>query len=99
LQRALTLWFPKVEECLRAAIAAGDAVEGPVPGDLSAWFVHHLAVALMLYQLPTNAVIDYGAPRDRLVEHAVWFALRGMGLTEEAIQRIHRSQIFNLLEE
>ena len=41
--------------------------------------MHHLR--------PATPVVDYKASRAKLVEHAVWFALRGMGLKEEAIRR------------
>ncbi|HVX63401.1 MAG TPA: helix-turn-helix domain-containing protein [Pirellulales bacterium] len=98
LQRVTAGWFPKVEESLQAAIEAGDAVAGPVTEKLSAWFVHHLAVALMLYQLPTKAVIDYGMPREQLIRQAAWFALRGMGLTEDAIRRNYQSETLAVLE-
>jgi AcrR family transcriptional regulator len=80
-------WIPKVEECLRAAVAAGDAAEGPVRPALAGWFAHHLAVMLMTHALPAEPVIDYNVARARLVEQAVWFALRGMGLKDTAIKR------------
>src|SRR5262249_7223607 len=68
-------WVPKVEECLKAAAAAGEAVRGPVSPTAAAWFTHHLAVAAMLFSLPRPPVVDFGVPRDKLVEQAVWFAL------------------------
>jgi AcrR family transcriptional regulator len=87
LRRLALGWVPKIEQCLAAAVAAGEAVPGRVRPNLGAWFAHHLAAVLMLHLLPATPVVDYGLPRDRLVEQAVWFALRGMGLTEEAIER------------
>jgi len=98
LQRATSGWFPKVEECLQAAVTAGEAVAGPVTHGLRAWFTHHLAVMLMIYQLPSNPVIDYGVSREQLVEQAVWFALRGMGLKEDSIRRFYNSQVLAILE-
>jgi hypothetical protein len=77
----------KVEECVRAATAAGEIPDAAAPADLRAWFAHHLAVMLLLHNLPDPPTIDYGVPRDRLVEHAVRFALRGIGLPDEAIRR------------
>ena len=76
-------WVPKVEECLKAAAAA--------------WFTHHLAAAAMLFSLPQPPVVDFGVPRDKLVEQAVWFALRGVGLTEEAIKRYYNPKALALL--
>jgi AcrR family transcriptional regulator len=80
-------WVSKVEECLRAATTAGEIPADAAPADLRAWFAHHLAVMLLLHNLPDPPTIDYGVPRDRLVEHAVRFALRGLGLPDEAIRR------------
>ncbi len=97
LQRVTAGWFAIVEESLKAAVAAGDAVEGPVAFDLSAWFANHLAVMLMLYQLPTKPVIEYGVSREQLVEQAVWFTLRGMGVKEDAIKRNYNAQALALM--
>jgi AcrR family transcriptional regulator len=91
-------WVPKVEECLKAAVAAGEAVGGHVAPRLGAWFGHHLAAVLTSHLLPETPVVDYGAPRDKLVEQAVWFALRGMGLKEEAIQRYYNPKALALFE-
>jgi AcrR family transcriptional regulator len=83
-------WVPKIEQCLAAAVAAGDAVAPGVLPDLAAWFTHHLAVVLMHYLRPAKPVVDYKVERSKLVEQAVWFALRGLGLKEEAIQRCYK---------
>jgi AcrR family transcriptional regulator len=82
----------KIEECIRAAAAAGDLVGEPLTASLSAWFTHHLAVMLMLQQLPDPSVVDYGVSKATLVAQAVYFALRGTGLTEEAIRRCYRPE-------
>ena len=87
LGRLSSCWVPKVEECVRAAVAAGDAVAGPVRPNLGGWFTHHLACMVTFCRLPDDPVVDYKAGRDRLVEQTVWFALRGLGLKDEAIRR------------
>ncbi len=93
-----TGWAPKVEACLEAAVAAGEAATGPVLPRLGAWFTHHLAEVLMLHLLPGKPVVDYGLPREKLVEQAVWFALRGVGLKEEAIRRYYNPKALALFE-
>jgi AcrR family transcriptional regulator len=98
LHRLGTGWIPKIAECLKAALATGEAVNGHVQPSLAGWFSHHLAAALMLHLLPATAVVDYGMPRDKLVEQAVWFALRGMGLKEEAIKRYYNPKALALFE-
>ena len=42
---------------------------------------------IMVNLLPEARVVEYGMERAKLVEQAVWFALRGMGLKEQAIKR------------
>ncbi len=80
-------WIPKVGDCLKAAVAAGEAWAGPVRADAAGWFAHHLATLLTTYLLPAQPVVDYGLSKEKLMEQAVWFILRGMGLKEEAIMR------------
>ena len=45
----------------------------------------------MMHFLPVDPVIDYGIPREELVNQVIWFCLRGMGLKEEAIRRCYKS--------
>ncbi|HXG50199.1 MAG TPA: helix-turn-helix domain-containing protein [candidate division Zixibacteria bacterium] len=90
-------WVGKFEECLRAATEAGD-VRYPTPrADLRGWFIHHIAVGLMLYLHPRIPAIDYRSERDFLVEQAVRFALLGAGLKEEAIARHYDPKALALL--
>jgi AcrR family transcriptional regulator len=91
-------WVGKAEECLKAAIAAGEAVDGPVVPRLRGWFATHLAAMIMHILQPGDPVIDYGMPRGKLIEQTVWFALRGMGLKDEAIKRYYNPQALALLE-
>jgi AcrR family transcriptional regulator len=80
-------WVSMVEKSIRAATRAGDIPRDSAPADLRAWFAHHLAVMLLIHHLADPPIVRYGVPRDRLVEHAVRFALRGIGLSDEAILR------------
>jgi AcrR family transcriptional regulator len=98
LERAVAGWLTKVEECLAAAIAAGEAVAAPVQPHLASWFVEHVAVVLRTRLRPALPVMDYGVARKQLVEQAVWFALRGMGVKDEAIRRYYNPKALHLLE-
>ena len=80
-------WLAVFEECLKAAAAIGDLCEFPTTPEVGAWFVHHMAFALMLYLCPKTPPIDYNVPKHTLIQQAVCFALRGVGLKEETIQR------------
>src|SRR5262245_31180660 len=89
LEQAVACWISKVEECLKAAIAAGEAVASPVQPRLASWFFEHLAGTIQAFAQPAKPVVDYGVSRKQLVEQVVWFALRGMGLKDEAIRRYY----------
>jgi AcrR family transcriptional regulator len=82
-------WVSKVEECLKAAVAAGDAVNGGNIAKLGGWFAHHLAAMIMINLLHAKPVIDYGVPQKKLQEQAVLFTLRGMGLKDKAIAKYY----------
>jgi len=91
----LNVWM---QACLDAAITDGDACEGPIPPNVGCWFAQHLAAMVKTYLLPPQQVVDYGMPREKIVEQIVWFALRGMGLKEEAIRRHYNPGALALLE-
>jgi AcrR family transcriptional regulator len=85
-------WVEKVKECIEAAKAAGDMVDEPVSASLGGWCVHHLIVGFTIHFLPVDPIIDYGISRDELVDQAVLFCLRGIGLKEKSIRRCYKSK-------
>jgi AcrR family transcriptional regulator len=89
LDKLTTDWVPKVAECVRAAIAAKEAVDTGVAADLGAWFTHHVAALILFSTLPARPAVPYRTPRKQLVEPAVRFALRGLGLKDETIRRYY----------
>jgi AcrR family transcriptional regulator len=93
-----TRWIPKVEQCLAAATAAGDANGPPVLPGLGGWFIHHLAAMIRYHQLPTTPAVEYGVTPEKLVEQVVWFALRGLGLDEKVIRRDYNPRALGLFE-
>jgi AcrR family transcriptional regulator len=98
LGRIAREWIPKVEECVRAACASGDANEARVQPCLSGWLTHHLAAMMMLYLLPATPVVEYGLTESQLVEQSVWFSLRGMGLKEKAIALYYNPKALALFQ-
>jgi AcrR family transcriptional regulator len=96
-QRSLACWMGKVEECLEASVAAGETVCSPVLPRLGAIFVRHLAKIIMLSLIPATPTVDYEMPRDKLIEQAVWFSLRGLGVRDEAILRYYNPQALAIL--
>jgi len=88
-----TQWVQKTEKCLQAAVAAGDAAAGPGELRLQGWFVHHLAVMIAIHLLPETPIVDYEVSREKLMQQMVWFALRGLGVKDEAIARHYTHNI------
>jgi AcrR family transcriptional regulator len=96
-QRSVSCWLTKVQECLEASIASGDATPGPVLPNLGGIFTHHLAKTIMLSLIPATPVVDYGVPCEPLIEQAVWFSLRGMGVNDEAIRQYYNPEALAIL--
>lgn len=96
-ERTVSCWLGKVQECLEAAVAAGDASPDPVSPALGGIFTHHLAKTLMLSMMPPVPIVDYGVPAETLIEKAVWFSLRGMGVKDRAIKRYYNPQALAVL--
>lgn len=76
----------KIEACLAAAEATGDVVASPVRMGSRALFAHHVGAWMAVAHLPAQPAIDYKLSREQLLEEAIWFSLRGMGLTDRAMK-------------
>jgi AcrR family transcriptional regulator len=76
-----------MNECFEAAVEAGDLKALPIGALNRIWFVHHLAMALNLSHLAGEPAFAYEGSKEELVEQAVLFSLRGIGMTETAIAR------------
>jgi len=75
----------QMEACLDSAIAAGDAVKTPLTAGNRARFAFNVGAWIAMVDLPAKPVIHYGVSREKLLDQAVWFVLRGMGLTDQAL--------------
>jgi len=86
----------RIEACLDAATAAGEVVQSPVSKANRARFAHHAGAWLAVVQLPPKGAIDYKISREELLHQAVWFVLRGMGLTDKAIATYYNPKALSL---
>jgi AcrR family transcriptional regulator len=84
----------KLEACMETAGAAGDLLDYGASRRNRCLFAHHLACMIAVMHLPERPVIEYMTPRDELLDQAVQFALRGMGLSDAAIRREYRPDEF-----
>jgi hypothetical protein len=81
---------------MEAAEAAGDLVDSGVNKRNRPLFVHHVAIMVAAMHFPTEPVIDYQADREQLLHELVVFGLRGVGLTEAAVQRYYKPKALAL---
>jgi AcrR family transcriptional regulator len=95
LGRPASTWIPKCEDCLKAAMTAGDTVGVVDYPRVVGWFAYQLAAMIRTHLMPETPAIDYQVPRDVLVEQAVGFMLRGMGLKDEVIKRHYDPKAFS----
>ena len=63
----------------------GDVVPSPVRTHNRCLFAHHLAGMIAIMHLPKTPVVNYRVSREELLHQAVWFVLRGIGLTDKAL--------------
>jgi AcrR family transcriptional regulator len=75
----------QIEACIAAATKAGDVVASPVSKTNRTCFAHHIGAWIALVHLPRKAAMDYKTSPEELLNQVVWFALRGMGMTDKAI--------------
>lgn len=75
---------------LDAAASAGDLEPVPIGNPNRMWFVHHLAMALNLCHLSDEPAFEYEGSGEELVDQAVLFCLRGIGMSPSAIERTFR---------
>ncbi|MDB6064120.1 MAG: transcriptional regulator [Pedosphaera sp.] len=76
----------RMEACLDAATAAGDVVKSPVSKRNRAYFAQNFGAWLAILHLPGNPPIDYKVSSEALLDQAVSFTLRGMGVTDKALK-------------
>jgi hypothetical protein len=92
MEEAESQLIPMLRANIKAAIAAGDVMDSPVPHNLRAWFTHRLPFIIMMDFVPSAPVLNYVMPREKLIKHIVWFLLRGIGLKEESIRRYYNAR-------
>lgn len=87
LSRVSGRCLPIFEASIVAARAAGD-LRGPGLDPVNVfWFAGHVASQIAHGRLPESEVIPYRGSIETVTADAIRFCLRGIGLTEEAIER------------
>jgi len=79
--------LPIFEASLAAARQSGDLRGSGMDAANAFWFAGHAACQIAQSRLPGSEVIPYRGTIEAVTAEAVRFCLRGIGLTEEAIER------------
>jgi AcrR family transcriptional regulator len=82
-------YFELAHASYEAAIQQGDITEINADHSSLFWFTHHLAMAINLCHLFPKPSFSYDVSKEELMNEAILFALRGMGLTGGAIQKYY----------
>ena len=96
-QNRFEYFCARMESCLDAAIQRGEAVPSPLSKGNRARFAHHVGAWIASVHLPEKPAIEYQVSREALLGQAVWFALRGMGITDSAIATYFNPKALSLL--
>lgn len=90
-------WIPFIKKFLDAAVLSEDL--RPLKGSLidRVWLAHHLAMAMGFLSLPTLVVVDYEENSDTIINSAVEFTLRGLGLKDESIAKLYNPEAFKMM--
>lgn len=91
LEPMAAVHVPKIRECLKAAVAAGEAITGPVDSGVAGWLVYALGAMISFLRTPDDPVLKRNTTPTALATQVSWFLLRGLGLREDAIKQHYRS--------
>lgn len=87
----------RMSAAFSAAANAGDLVDGVDPQLDTLWLAHACAAGVAMFANADEPIVDYGRTGDDLLDASLRFALRGIGLRSEAIDRCLAKAPFTLL--
>jgi hypothetical protein len=85
-------YMGRIVASVEAASASGDLMESPGCTRNRIFFSYHLATMVSTMHFPGGSVVDYGSPRESLLDEVVLFCLRGVGLSRSAIEAHYRAK-------
>ena len=94
MQRQTGRLVALMRECYGEALKVGDVSADGAPmgatfDEWPLWFCHHLFAMLHFYRLPTPAVLPYPAVDAELLDRAMRFLLRGLGLKPAVLAAVY----------
>ncbi|WP_380879352.1 TetR family transcriptional regulator [Sphingomonas sp. DBB INV C78] len=85
-RRSLRLWLKPLEHAMEQARAAGDLVGAPIPARNAFAFIEHISTMMLISRTHKNGTISYEGTDEALLEDAIRFCARGLGMTEAALE-------------
>lgn len=90
--------FQGLTRCLEVAKAGGDLEASASTTPSALWFTHALYAGVASFGLSEPPVVEYGDAQEAMLVDLVRFALRGIGLTDAAIERHFNPSALALLQ-
>lgn len=87
MDRYLSQILNPMKEAFEIARARGDLVDEKMPDDVRFWLCQHTIVALNLFALNGQSLIDYKCDHESLVHSACRYMFRGIGVTDAAMRK------------
>lgn len=92
-----TTWVAQLNACALASWKAGDLREGIPKPVCAGWMAQHVFVMLAFVHAQEKQILNYKISKEALLENAVTFCLRGLGVRDETIKLYYNPKAFGLL--
>lgn len=87
MDRYLSQILNPMKEAFEVARAKGELLDERMPDDVRFWLCQHTIVALNLFALSGQSLIDYKCDHESLMHAACRYMLRGIGVTDAAMRQ------------
>lgn len=91
-RRAIKLMLDNLERAMEAARAAGDLAGPKVSAINAGLFIDHVGTMIAASRLGGRKSIPYKGDDEQLLRDAVWFCGRGLGLSQQALEKWYDTQ-------
>ncbi len=87
MDRYLSQILVPMKEAFEVSRAKGELLDEAMPDDLRFWLCQHTIVALNLFALSGQQLVDYKCGHADLLQAACRYMLRGIGITDAAMKK------------
>jgi AcrR family transcriptional regulator len=97
LQSAEQEMIPALHRLVLAALKEGDLRPSATRLKNGEWLAQHLLLMLAFMSLPEEPPISYKLGRECMIQEAVVFCLRGLGMKDRSIERLYNPRALGLM--